>query len=379
MTYPIYFSIRQILMGLLILLGGHLTFETLPIYLRGSAYQRSSRMMGVAFLFVPLSCFIYTKNNPLDLVPYISTAISLTAYFPTFVLMSLAFLILLGKIYGKVVAYATLVAIVLYPIPLWISIMYGSEELISVVTTATYSYFVILIILLVTVILWNYKQISSKVDNFYSDDMTVYVKWVSKSIKLLIGLTLTCVTAPIFFTYPLCLRFFFMVYGVACYVYIFYSYRQMLNSINEQYVLQSQSILNYTQIKLDDKQDETLSAEVMYNIQNHLKKWVSQKGYIQKNITINDLAKEIKTNRTYLSKYINTTYNCTFRSWVTQLRIEEAKEMLSDGSSTPLRIISDKLGFASVESFTHIFTRTEGQSPSRWREENKQRFNNTKL
>lgn len=43
-------------------------------------------------------------------------------------------------------------------------------------------------------------------------------------------------------------------------------------------------------------------------------------------ITIQDLSREIGINRTYLSNYINETYQTNFNGWINDLRIEEAKQ-----------------------------------------------------
>ncbi len=365
MSYSLYFTIRQILMGLLLFLGLHMISVSLPEQFRNTPYKRSLRLMGVAFLIVPLSCFIYTKGNQLDLQPYIATAISLTAYFAAFVLMSIAFFTLLGRAVSRAIMAASLIAIMVYPIPLWLGIMSQNDELISTITTASYSLFIIIIFMVDARILYIHHEVSRGLDNYYSDDVAISVRWLSKSIFLLIGLSLTCILAPVFFVYPRWLRFVFMVYGVLCYLHIHYGYRRMIVNMTERLL---ELNLDVDTI-VDNLANATLGAEVFGNIQRHLDAWLNEKGYAQRGITINELSKQIKSNRTYLSRYINATYNCSFKSWITQLRIEEARRLLAESPEMSIGAISDETGFASVESFTHIFTRIEGVAPARWRVE----------
>lgn len=79
------------------------------------------------------------------------------------------------------------------------------------------------------------------------------------------------------------------------------------------------------------------------------------------------MAAEIYTNRTYLSSYINKTYNCTFKSLLTQLRLEEAKILLSNAKKYPIAEVAAKSGFSSSESFIHVFKKTTGLTPAKWR------------
>lgn len=56
--------------------------------------------------------------------------------------------------------------------------------------------------------------------------------------------------------------------------------------------------------------------------------WVEHKGYLQLGVTIQNLSREIGINRTYLSNYINETYQSNFNGWLNDLRIEEAKQKI---------------------------------------------------
>ncbi len=363
MTYASYFIIRQIAMSILLFLGMNMLLIKLPAEVKKSLYQRSLRVMGVAFLIVPLSCFIYTQKNKLDSVPYISTAISLTAYASTFLLMATAFLKLLGRRYSKPLMVGTFLAIFIYPLPLWTSIMLGDVEVIDTVITASYTYFVLVIILLSGAILHRHHSLTNNFDNYFSDDIHICVSWISKSIWLLIGLTFTCLLAPIFFIYPLWLRCIFMCYGVFCYIYIYYGYRRMLINLST-----NAYGINIATIEGKSDFDNIMSAEVVTHIEDQLDIWLSNGNYLRKGITINDVAKEIKSNRTYLSKYINSTYHCTFKTWITTLRIEEAKRLMQNSPNLSISDIASRAGFASIESFSHIFARSEHCSPSKWRE-----------
>ncbi len=367
MNYATYSIIRLVLMGLVFYLGTTMIFTKIKAPIRNSLYHSSLRVMGVAFFIVPLSCLLYNEQTQLDLAPYVSTAISFSAYHTTFILMSLAFLMLLGMKIKQSYIIAAIISAMLFPVPIWASILNGGGRTIRTFTTISYVLFVATIIYTVWYILLKYKRVKQSIENYYADEAIICVQWISKSIKLLIGLSATCALAPLFYIYSLPLRFVFMIYGIICYCYIYYGYRKMLANLHTR---------NYNIPKLiavERDIESPAAAPIKGNSVDlgvQLSKWIEQRKYLVAGFTINDVAQDIGTNRTYLSKYINTTHGYSFRKWITLLRAEEAKKLLCRKPEIPISDIAQRVGSASTESFTHIFTRNVGMSPTKWRENN---------
>ncbi|MFR9533476.1 MAG: helix-turn-helix domain-containing protein [Rikenellaceae bacterium] len=269
--------------------------------------------------------------------------------------------------------WLSIATIVLFPLPLWTSIISKKQEWIDLTMTASYAYFVIVVIMLTISVLRNCRNVIKSIDNYYSDDLLLCVKWISKSMGLLIGLSVTCGLAPTFSHYPLWLKLIFMAYSLFCYLHIYLGYRTMAVSLIERLAVCGHQISVFSHVEQSrvDSETEALSSGNMLSIQTNLEVWIAQKGYQQRGVTITDVARSVKTNRTYLSKYINSVYKASFRSWITLLRIEEAKRLLLEDSEASINKIAQTIGFASVESFTHIFTRNEGVPPTKWREKQK--------
>lgn len=100
-----------------------------------------------------------------------------------------------------------------------------------------------------------------------------------------------------------------------------------------------------------------------------MKEWTSGKGYLHSGLTIQEMSKEIGINRTYLSNFINDTYQTNFNGWVNGLRIEEAKERMINNPDISLAEVAEQVGFADLAHFSKQFKAKEGQSPSTWRKE----------
>jgi AraC-like DNA-binding protein len=99
--------------------------------------------------------------------------------------------------------------------------------------------------------------------------------------------------------------------------------------------------------------------------------WKESKGYLKLGITIQDLSREIGVNRTYLSNYINETYQTNFNGWVNDLRIEEAKQKIIQSPDINLSDLAEMAGFADQAHFSKQFKLKEGIPPSVWKKDHR--------
>jgi AraC-like DNA-binding protein len=89
-----------------------------------------------------------------------------------------------------------------------------------------------------------------------------------------------------------------------------------------------------------------------------------QQLYMNKNLTLADLARELKTNRTYVSNYLSQVRGQTFYDYINQLRIERVSiPMLKEHPEYTLEYVSEKSGFASISTFRRAFIKLTGQTP----------------
>jgi AraC-like DNA-binding protein len=95
---------------------------------------------------------------------------------------------------------------------------------------------------------------------------------------------------------------------------------------------------------------------------------ISKKLYLDPELTISVLAKEVGTNRTYLSKYISHEKKCGFREYLNSLRCEHAQSLLSKKDLT-LSDISIISGFGSIRAMNRVFSKYYGKLPSKIRKE----------
>lgn len=99
-------------------------------------------------------------------------------------------------------------------------------------------------------------------------------------------------------------------------------------------------------------------------------KWIENMGYCQQGITMLQMAELFSTNRNYLSQYINTRFGCNFNTWLTKLRLDEAKRMLVSSPTLPIDSIAKATGFSTKSHFINTFKASEGMPPGQWRTKN---------
>lgn len=116
--------------------------------------------------------------------------------------------------------------------------------------------------------------------------------------------------------------------------------------------------------------DVSLDLDGAVSIEDKIQEWVDNKIYLNNGISIQTMASSLFTNRTYLSKHINHKYGCSFRNWILELRLNEAKKIIKKYPLLHMVDVAIKIGFSSPSSFTRSFTRIMGVSPLKWRENN---------
>lgn len=115
----------------------------------------------------------------------------------------------------------------------------------------------------------------------------------------------------------------------------------------------------------EEEKEETNPAYAAYRAT--LEAWLAkEKPYLNPDFQLSDLHQILPLNRSYLSRFINTEYGCTFYQWVNGLRIEEAKRLMTEQPELKIQDLADRCGFSSRQVFARAFVRETGFTPSEW-------------
>ena len=103
-------------------------------------------------------------------------------------------------------------------------------------------------------------------------------------------------------------------------------------------------------------------------LEKALEKWVEDKNYRKYDKSREEIAAELKTSKEYLHHYFMTKVGIDFKTWRTQLRVEDAKKMLIENRALSTNIIAEMCGFSDRSNFHRQFVKIVGCSPKEWRD-----------
>lgn len=97
--------------------------------------------------------------------------------------------------------------------------------------------------------------------------------------------------------------------------------------------------------------------DTVHTVMQKLAKFEEDKGFTEK-ITLDDLAKQLKTNRTTLSKIINEYKDTNFNGYINKLRIDNAMQEIRNNpqyKELKIEVLAEKFGFGNAKSFSDAF------------------------
>lgn len=99
----------------------------------------------------------------------------------------------------------------------------------------------------------------------------------------------------------------------------------------------------------------------------------NEKLFTNQNLDRNDFAERLGTNRQYLADAVKEETGLTLGTYITELRLKHALNLLSFNQELTLEAVAEESGFASYSPFFRAFTQKYGISPSEYRKLSKEK------
>ena len=93
---------------------------------------------------------------------------------------------------------------------------------------------------------------------------------------------------------------------------------------------------------------------------------LNEQLFLQPSLTLADVADRLHTNKTYVSKMVNNTYNLGFPELLNTLRVDYAEQYLLSHRDAKQEEVARACGFLSASSFNNIFKKITGVTPKIW-------------
>ena len=333
-------------------------------------YLRSRRIMGVAILLLAANYSVHFFFGIRFKNANAAILMNLSTYFLCYWLFSSALTTLLDRFYITKRRLRTHICLwILFSVLSGIVLLLLPKGILQ--TTAMFAlatWLVIYGLFLTRRLLKTYHKVIRIFNDTHADDIGAYIKWLSIFTywAVIFGVGCGLLTfLPDEYIYIWILSSVpFYIYLFLCYLNYLLFYEQVENAMEDGMTSEEENMCDTTNQKQEQKQETPFyHAE----IEKKIKGWIDTDGYIRPGLTIKELSDKLQTNRTYLSGYIKTKYEMSFRDWITGLRIEYAKRLLAQNPRLTVADISEKSGFLSPSHFIRMFKENVGCTPVRWK------------
>ena len=221
-----------------------------------------------------------------------------------------------------------------------------------------------------------YKKSQKALNAYYDDEEEHKIRWI-RFCYIIAMLTDLCLLVYMmipasFMKIYIAWYVLFMLYFTANFISFIGSHKMILDAFAHK-TLSGQNLFppknkREKALKEDTEYDRKQMEKAFKTIQKNLAQWVADKKYREYDKSREEIAAELNTTKELLQLYFMTNIGQDFRSWRTELRINDAKRMLLEDKGTSIQLVGELCGFSDRSNFHTQFTRLTGCSPKKWRE-----------
>lgn len=218
-----------------------------------------------------------------------------------------------------------------------------------------------------------YKHSIVMLEKYYDEDEEHKLKWVKFCFIL------AMLTDMFVLVYLIFLRGFmfiyigfyilFLLYFASNFISFIGSHKLLLDAFGHWNISKGSKNARKRKAARRKQQNTEAAKPVEYgDLEAALGKWVSERKYREYDKSREEIAAEIGTTKELLNQYFAQEMGKDFRTWRTELRIADAKELLVSDMKTSTNIIGEMVGFSDRSNFHRQFTKIVGCSPKHWRD-----------
>lgn len=221
-----------------------------------------------------------------------------------------------------------------------------------------------------SVAIWNLKIISNhKIEVYNQFSMTRYkeLRWARTFLIVSVIGSMIYLFQHFAMDKNIYSRIFFLIFDLTIIYWVSY---HGVKQINVQSVLSKEDIFESTRSPIAIKNNTTTSKDKssQYLMEQIDKYMTTSEEFINKELSITDLASKLNVHPKRISNTINTLRKKNFNSYVNQFRIHKAIAMLKSNMSINLSMdgIGKEVGFHSKSAFYAAFKKVTGTTPTKF-------------
>lgn len=221
-----------------------------------------------------------------------------------------------------------------------------------------------------------YKEGLKKLEHYYDEDEDQKLKWIHFCYVIMMLTQMFILVYRLFPTgfmkvynvwYSL-----FMLYFTANFISFLGSHKLALDAFAYKALsgqeMRSRGVKRKSAKSGEDVQKENPTEVEFRKIDRAIEQWIKQKKYVEYDKSRDDVAAEMNTTREMLHLYFTTRMGMDFKTWRTELRIEEAKRLLLKDRNISTNLVGEMAGFSDRSNFHRQFVKIVGCSPRQYRD-----------
>jgi len=216
-----------------------------------------------------------------------------------------------------------------------------------------------------------YRSAINDLRTYYSDVVENMIRWMPGVgfgiMAFMLSAPITCLCPRWIGINQLALGIIMMIYAFVCIISFSFDYNKVALAITAPASDQDTDEPESAENKETRSAVSSLNESLRDILHEKEQRWVERGGYRTPGITIEHVARDMGTNRSYLSRYLNEECHVNFYEWVAQLRIDEAQSLMSTHPSMLIEQIATRVGFTSASTFSSTFKKIVGITPNKWR------------
>lgn len=323
------------------------------------SYYKTKYFMGFAYLaLASVSLFFLLTNHDFHYNDTIQVAIPAVAIIHTIIFTFTNIILIKPNYYNLRKNIQPLIPASIFIVVYFAAYIYNPNgTLWLVMYYVLLSYFAVLLVCYSRIFSRHYLHFKEQLDNYFSELSYNHLRWVLHSQATMVSMGIVVLFAGF-----LPVEYMIVFLGGMNIFFFYYAIR---------YIQYSNTFSLFEDFfnELKDEKETKTTGSTLTQLETALTEWEQEKKFTTPNLTVENVAASLYTNRTYLSNYINSNKNMTFYAWINELRINEAKSLLTEEPNVPIYEISEQLGFSDKSNFSRQFTKITGSSPSAWRKD----------
>lgn len=252
-------------------------------------------------------------------------------------------------------------------------------EFIEIIPEPLYYIFSIILLWYILKILNKHQQ---KLGDFYSYTENKTLSWIKTIIYIYLFFNIFWIVEELIgLQFEFIIEYFALTSSILTLVMIYwighngFTQPEIFNATtfdtSKNEIPQSETEISEKDTVINDEDNEIEDQETTKLFHQLILKIKDKSLFLQKDITIRSLSRQLKISEKELSKLIKTQTKKNFYHFINQFRVEEFKRLLKTKKADELSLLglSEEAGFSSKSTFYSVFKATEGITPKQYQDQ----------